>query len=334
MALKAADMAALGDTPITIQSAAFPSAHLRMDGSAVTSTTDQGGGTVNCQYGPPSPWESYRVQRQGDGSVTLESVAFPKVYLRMDGSTVTTTTDSGSGRVNCQYGNPGTYEKFHVRDQADGSVALESAAFPKVFLRVDGAAVTSYQGPGSGTVNCQYGGAGPYEKFFLALGDQRLNFVMQHQQQTQWCWSATSVSVAAFFNAATAWTQCSLVNAERGLATCCGPAASDGSTCNQPWYTNSALTRVGHLRDVVGAALSLDQIRAELLATSPVGVRIGWAGGGGHAVVVRGRYVDGNGVEYVSVADPWDGDSDVPYETFRNNYRGAGTWTHTYRTKR
>ncbi|MFF5210525.1 papain-like cysteine protease family protein [Streptosporangium sp. NPDC000396] len=281
MALKAADLAALGDTPITIQSAAFSKVHLRVDGSTVTAFTDPGGGTVNGQYGPPSSWESYRVHRQADGSVALESVAFPKVYVRMDGSAVTAPT-----------------------------------------------------GPGGGTVNCQYGGAGPYEKFFLALGDQRLNFAMQHQQQTQWCWSATSVSVAAFYDPATAWTQCSLVNAERGLNTCCGPAASDANSCNQPWFVNTALTRVGHLRDVLAGALSLDQIRAELLATSPIGVRIGWAGGGGHAVVVKGRFHDANGVEYVSVADPWAGDSDVPYDTFRNNYQGTGTWTHTYRTQR
>ncbi|MFI9596416.1 papain-like cysteine protease family protein [Nonomuraea sp. NPDC052265] len=333
MALKAADLAALGDTPITIQSAAFPKVHLRVDGSTVTAFTDPGGGKVNGQYGPPSAWESYRVHRQPDGSVALESVAFPKVYVRMDGSAVTAPTDPGSGTVNCQYG-AGLYEKFYVRDQTDGSVALESATFPKVYLRMDGSAVTSNTGSGGGTVNCQYGGAGPYEKFFLALGDQRLDFAMQHQQQTQWCWSATSVSVAAFYDPATAWTQCSLVNAERGLNTCCGPAASDANSCNQPWFVNTALTRVGHLRDTPAGALSLDQIRAELLASSPIGVRIGWAGGGGHAVVVKGRFHDAAGVEYVSVADPWAGDSDVPYDTFRNNYQGSGTWTHTYRTQR
>src|SRR5437868_1985794 len=333
MALKAADLPAPGTTPITIQHAAFPNGRLRMDGSSVTAVTESGGGTVNCQYGPASPWESYRVHPQPNGSVGLESVAFPKVSLRMDGSTLTSSAGSGGGKVNCQYGEA-AYEMFYVRDQPDGSVALESAAFPNVFLRMDGSTVKSYSGPGGGTVNCQYGAPGLYEKFFLALGDQHLNFVMQHQQQTQWCWSATTVSVSAFFNQATAWTQCSMVSAERGLNTCCGAAASDAASCNQPWYTNQALTRAGHLRDVVTGALNLDQIRAELLATTPIGVRIGWAGGGGHAVVVRGRFNDLNGVEYVSVSDPWDGDSDVPFDTFRINYRGAGTWTHTYRTKR
>ncbi|MFB4284322.1 papain-like cysteine protease family protein [Nonomuraea sp. MTCD27] len=203
---------------------------------------------------------------------------------------------------------------------ASGSVTLDTSAVP---------------GPG------RYAAWYLYNDGYTRLGEPVIftvtadtaSFVMQHQQQTQWCWSATTVSVAAFFNPATAWTQCSMVNAERGLATCCGPAASDAGSCNQPWFTAQALTRAGHLRETVAAALTLDQIRADLLASSPIALRIGWAGGGGHAVVVRGRYSDAAGVEYVSVCDPWDGDTDVPYDTFRNNYRGSGTWTHTYRTK-
>lgn len=45
---------------------------------------------------------------------------------------------------------------------------------------------------------------------------KRLNFAMQHQAQDQWCWAATSVSIAAFYEPNTSWTQCSMTNAERG----------------------------------------------------------------------------------------------------------------------
>src|SRR5437868_12092145 len=86
MALKAADLAALGDTPITIQSAAFPNVRLRMDGSSVTAVTESGGGTVNCQYGPASPWESYRVHPQPQGSGGLEWGAGAKGRRRMVGT--------------------------------------------------------------------------------------------------------------------------------------------------------------------------------------------------------------------------------------------------------
>ncbi|MDP9865780.1 MULTISPECIES: papain-like cysteine protease family protein [Streptosporangium] len=334
MALKAGDLAALGNTPITIRSGAFHNVHLRLDGRTVTSFTSSGGGTVNCQYGPTSSSERFRVRPQVDGSIALESVAFPNVYLRMDGSAVTAYTSSGGGTVNCQYGGAGPYEKFRVVNRDYDLVSLQSVAFPNVYLRMDGYLVNVYSSAGSGTVNCQYTGDGPNEMFVLdAVDEQRLDFAMQYQEQTYWCWSATAVSVAAFFNPATTWTQCSMVNAEFGLNTCCGPAASDTGSCNKPWYTDKALSRVGHYRDWLAGALSLNQIRVELQAPSPIGVRVQWRGGGGHAVVVRGCYNSG-GVDYVSVADPWYGTSEVPYDTFRNNYQGSGLWDATYRTKR
>ena len=331
MALTAADLATIGDAPVAVQSVAFPNVYLRTDGRGVTSATSAGSGTVNCQFGRPSPWESYRVHRQANGSVALESIAFPGVYLRMGGEGVTATLPAGGGTVNCQFG-AGPSENYHVRDQAGGSVALESAAFANVHMRMDGGGVTSYTGPGGGTVNCQFGVAS-YEKFFLVLADQHLDFAIQAQQQNNWCWAATSASVASYFEPATNWTQCAIADAEVGPADCCG-AGAGGETCNKPWFLDTALDRVGHFRQFSGGALSTTQVGVELASSTPVGVRIGWNGGGGHFVIVRGRFRDDNGVEYVSVSDPWGGvNSDVTYNAFRNNYLGAGTWTHSYRTQ-
>lgn len=90
MPLSAADLGKLGDTPITIQSTFFPNIYLRMDGTGVTSFTGSGGGTVNCQYGT-GPWTGYKVRPQADGSYAFESVAFPNVFLRMDGTGVPAT---------------------------------------------------------------------------------------------------------------------------------------------------------------------------------------------------------------------------------------------------
>jgi phospholipase C len=45
-------------------------------------------------------------------------------------------------------------------------IAIESAQFSNVFLRMDGAGVTTFTGPGGGTVNCQYGHES-YEAFLL-----------------------------------------------------------------------------------------------------------------------------------------------------------------------
>ncbi|GGZ27515.1 hypothetical protein CP967_06300 [Streptomyces nitrosporeus] len=165
MPLSEKDLAKAGNTLVTIHSTFFRNIYLRMDGTGVTTSTDNGGGKVNCQYGP-GPWTSYKVHPQADGSYGFESAAFPGVFLRMDGTGVPATM-AGGGTVNCQYGI-GPWEKFHARAQADGSFSFESAAFPGVYLRlVTGSGVTSETGPG-GTVNCQVNAnGGENEKFFL-----------------------------------------------------------------------------------------------------------------------------------------------------------------------
>ncbi|GAB2938184.1 hypothetical protein GCM10027280_28020 [Micromonospora polyrhachis] len=45
-------------------------------------------------------------------------------------------------------------------------ITIKSWFFPNVYLRMDGAGVTTFSGSGAGTVNCQFG-AGPLEKFKL-----------------------------------------------------------------------------------------------------------------------------------------------------------------------
>lgn len=334
MPLSAADLASLGDAPITIRSTAFANVFIRLDGSGVTTSTDSGGGVVNCQYTAGS-YEKFKVRPQTDGSYCFESAAFPNVYLRMDGSGVTSQTASGGGTVNCQYssGGPGPYERFHPSPQSDGSFSFESIGFPKVYLRLNGTGVTAYSASGGGIVNCQFAAdGGIHEKYFLELADQRLDFAMQHQQQTQWCWAATSTSVAAYYDAATAWTQCTVVNAEVGRNDCCGGAGSV-APCNQPWWLDRALQRVAHFNQILGSPLTITQLASELAKPAPLGTRIGWSGGGGHFMVLRGRFVSG-GVDYVSVADPWYGDSDVTYDNYRNRYQGTGSWTHSYKTQR
>ncbi|MEK8108195.1 papain-like cysteine protease family protein [Micromonospora sp. M12] len=161
---------------------------------------------------------------------------------------------------------------------------------------------------------------------------QQTGFVVQRQQQTNWCWAATSVSVAAFYNPATVWTQCSMVNAELGRNDACGPAGS-GVNCNKPWTLNTPLQRAGHLNQFSAGVLTTEQLRTEMTSVAPVGVRTAWAQGGAHFVMIRGRFLL-DGVEYVSISDPWDGEADVSYATFLNRYKGSGTWTHTYKTRR
>ena len=158
-------------TVVNILSVSFPSICLRLDASAVTGPSPSGAGVANCQFvsnpfDQAFPWEKFRLVSQPDGTVAIWSAAFPKAFLRMDGSGVTKFTGSGAGKVNAQ-GYVGAWEKFHLRPRgSDLRVAIESAAFPGVFLRMDGNGITQPSGPGAGTVNCQFG-AHSWEQFRL-----------------------------------------------------------------------------------------------------------------------------------------------------------------------
>ena len=110
--------------------------------------------------------------------VTFESVAFPGVFLRMDGNGVTAPTGPGGGKVNSQFGAR-SYEKFELVGQPDGTFAIASVVFKNVFLRMAGNGVTAPTGPGGGTVNCQFG-TRSYEKFYIVpQGDGLISIASQ-----------------------------------------------------------------------------------------------------------------------------------------------------------
>lgn len=112
---------------------------------------------------------SFSTVSQVNRTVVIGSVTFSGVYLRLDGTGVTTPSGPGGGVANCQY-SAGPYETFNLIQNPDGTISFGSTAFPNVFLRLDGAGLTQPSGEGGGTVNAQYT-AGPYEKFVLVPND-------------------------------------------------------------------------------------------------------------------------------------------------------------------
>ena len=164
-----------------------------------------------------------------------------------------------------------------------------------------------------------------------AIGGARtggLAFVLEQQQEAYWCWAAVATSIAMYYGAGSAWTQCALANAELGQTTCC----EDGGTgeCNVPWYLDRALERVAHLRSVSMSKAAWAEVTREIDAARPICARIGWSGGGGHFVVVGG-YDSAAGM--IDVKDPFYGDSSVAHGTFPGSYLGGGSWTHSYTTQ-
>jgi len=180
-----------------------------------------------------------------------------------------------------------------------------------------------------GLVPVIIGGGGP-------AGGGSLPFQMQHQLQTQWCWAAVTASTAAYYASNGGWTQCKVVNALLQQAVCC--ASGNSTACNQPFYLDRALSRTGNLSALTTGKLSLGQVWAEIDAGRPIGVRIGWGGGGGHFVALSGYFPAGysptgySTTGRVQVQDPWFGPSSTDYLAFSTRYQGFGSWTHTYRT--
>ena len=169
---------------------------------------------------------------------------------------------------------------------------------------------------------------GGFESLGRPLPWARINFVMQRQLQANWCWAATAASVSAYFNPATSWTQCKVVNAELGKSDCCTNGSS--SYCDIPWYLDAALARTGNLQSWSSGTESMPNISGEIKNGRPLCARIGWSRGGGHFVAIDGFNSDLN---MVAIDDPAYGPSDVTLATFLTAYQGTGTWTHKYFVK-
>jgi len=162
-----------------------------------------------------------------------------------------------------------------------------------------------------------------------APGGGGIPFTMYLQEQSNWCWSAVSVSVAQYYNPGTPWkSQCDLASAELGL-TCCPAGSTPG--CNVPWYLDQALTRTNNYKTYAAGAATTAQIQSELGLLRPLGVRIAWSGGGAHFVILS-DYFSSASIDYVTVEDPIFAQSTLTYAAFCSAYQGSGSWSHSYWT--
>jgi lysozyme family protein len=155
-----------------------------------------------------------------------------------------------------------------------------------------------------------------------------LEFTMQAQQQTNWCWAAVSTSVSHFYDANSAWTQCKVADTQLGRTDCCGGGAS--GACNVYGYLDQGLVEVGHFDHLQNGATTFEVLQNEIIASRPLGIRVAWLGGGAHFVAAIGAEEE----DLVLVGDPGSGtNSLVDYATLLTSYSGSGTWTHSYFTK-
>ena len=169
-----------------------------------------------------------------------------------------------------------------------------------------------------------------YSILDMILSTLVLQFDMESQTQSNWCWAATSKSVSKFYSALSPWTQCKVASEELDNTCCDSPVPS---ACNVSWYLDKALTRTNNFVSMQSGTISWSKVKQELQNGLVVGARIGWNGGGGHFMVIHG-VSKSNGVEYLHIDDPIYGKSTLTYTQFATNYQNSGTWTHTYFTKK
>jgi hypothetical protein len=165
------------------------------------------------------------------------------------------------------------------------------------------------------------------EELVGAPAGRTLDFTVDAQVQSQWCWSAVATSVCRYYDASTNWTQCSLADAEFGQTSCC----RDGSTtdCNKPHTLDTALRRTGNLKTWYPVAFQ--SLETEIQQGRLVAARVAWRGGGGHVVVIDGYL--GDPQQTIAVSDPSPIPSAfVPLQQFADSYRGFGVCTHIYET--
>ncbi|QQG27266.1 hypothetical protein JFY74_14280 [Pectobacterium carotovorum] len=149
----------------TIESVNFENVFLRIDGSGSNQQNSAGFGTVNAQYGPPGEYEKFSIETGENNISRIRSLAFPNVYLRLDGNNVNENIYSGSGIVNCQYTPPGPWDRFYIEKNSEENFTIRSVQFPDVYLRLDGSNIDKFNPNGAGVVNGQYTPPGPWEIF-------------------------------------------------------------------------------------------------------------------------------------------------------------------------
>jgi len=152
----------------------------------------------------------------------------------------------------------------------------------------------------------------------------------QHQQQDNWCWAATTVSISLFYDPSSTWTQCTLVNKAFNQTTCCTDGSS--SACNQGWWPNLSLPITGNLASYTNASASLETVIAEINSGRPISIAIWWDGGGGHNPAIDGYDNTNPDSPTIDIQDPWYGPSTQDFNSFPSNYNGGASWGNTYFT--
>jgi len=124
------------------------------------------------------------------------------------------------------------------------------------------------------------------------------------QQESNWCWAASGEMTMNYVHTASNVQQCDEANRYFGQTNCCqNPGSAQCNNSNGGWPQYAQYNFTADMVD--GTPLTFAQIQSQIYcAKKPFAFSWHWNGGGGHMMVATG-YVTIDGVNYVSVNNPW-----------------------------
>ncbi|WP_063746780.1 papain-like cysteine protease family protein [Streptomyces sp. PsTaAH-124] len=139
-----------------------------------------------------------------------------------------------------------------------------------------------------------------------------LNFNELVQEQDQWCWAATGLSIAQYKGYGRNVSQNSFCLASRGYSSgYCPNQAAELSTVQRGWRALglSAGTEVN-------GRVSFATVQSEINADRPIETGVYWTAGGGHARVIYGYDASAGTILF---SDPWPSNQRYQ-EMYYNSY--------------
>src|ERR1017187_4407865 len=153
------------------------------------------------------------------------------------------------------------------------------------------------------------------------------DFMMQQQQETEWCWAAVAVSIHQFLDPASAgeWTQATLATAVLRQEEQIPPGVDcslNPELCNLPANLDHALKiAVNLLVFDPNHNLPFENLQQWIDRKLPVCARIVWDDGGAHFIALDGYRVFSSGAQQVHVQDPlYQVGFFQPYEDLCSDY--------------
>ena len=163
-----------------------------------------------------------------------------------------------------------------------------------------------------------------------------INFAMEEQCHSNWCWAAVAASVAAYYDRGTYKKQCNIAALELAREDCCSySCGAEDVECNLTNVFASPLNRVRCLERLERFKQATpSEVLEELEAGRPICVRTLWPDGSAHFLAIVGCWSDTDGTPMLALDDPFWGRSEYSYDRFSTHYQlVGGKWNDTYYTR-